>query len=382
MWFEPSEEERLLIDTAHEFAEKEMRPIMRQCEKEGKVPESVISKYVEMGISALNIPQEMGGAGMGMISAVLVLEELGWGDAGIALSLPGPFPAGYLILELGSDEQKERFLKPLATPDGLKRWTTIALYEDGGLNLADSSVVLKLDGGVGILTGRKLLVANADKADLWVVPCAIEKDGERTPGAVLIEGRKNIELKRKVTTVGLNAVPFYEVEFTGVEVPESNILAKRGLQSLKKAMLKVHIFQTALTVGVARASLEYAVDYAKERTAFGKPIGQHQGLAFMIAEMGMEFEGAKLMLWKAACAIDSGRRDEFEVKKAVCQVNDMAFIVTSNAVQVLGGHGYIKDHPVEKWMRDARALSLLYLSPQEESEELGDMIIAGLKKAS
>lgn len=382
MWFEPSEEERLLIDTSHEFAEKEMRPIMRECEKEGNVPDSLIAKYVEMGISALNIPQEMGGGGMGMTSAVLVLEELGWGDAGITLSLPGPFPAGYLILDLGSDEQKERFLRPLAIPDGLRRWTTLALYDEEGLNIENSSTRLKMNGNTGILTGKKLLVANADKADLWVITCTVERGEQKTPSAVVVEGRNNIEVKKKLTTVGLNTLSLYEVEFAGVEISNSNILANTELSSIKRALQKVHLFQSALVIGIARASLEYAVDYAQERTAFGKPIGQHQGLAFIIAEMGMEFEGAKLMLWKSAVGIDKGRRGEFEVKKAVCQVNDMAFMVTTNAVQVLGGHGYIQDHPVEKWMRDARALSLLYLSPQQESEELGDMIITGLKKTS
>lgn len=374
--FSPTEEEQAILDQVRKFAQTELRPKLRECEKNACLPEEILRKYHEMGLSTLEIPQEYGGMGLSMVTSVLVQEELSYGDVGITMSLPGPGYAGYAVLAFGNEEQKKRLLSPFSDPGAYNRTGTVCITEKkSGANVLEFETTAKKNGNKYIINGKKYMIHFGGTASLHVIFAVIDKDkGWDGIGAFAVElPSPGIKIIRNIELLGLNTTPVTEISIENLEVPESNLLNNGNFkENFNKMYERIRTIHAARCVGLARAALEYAIEYAKVREAFGKPIGQHQGLSFMLADMATEVDAARWLVWKAASTIDKGKPAFAEVSMAFVQANEAAMMVTNNAVQILGGHGYIQDHPVEKWMRDAKTMALMVGSTQSQNQMLFD----------
>ncbi len=378
--FSMSDEQQAMYDTIHSFAKDEMRPLLRTCEEKEGLPEELEKKYHEMGLTTLDIPQEFGGQGLDSVTAAIVSEELAWGDVGMAMSFPGPGLTGYAIWELGTKEQKERYLPLFSQPDGYKRRGALALTEpDTGSAIRSLSTKAELQGRDYVLKGKKCMITNAGRADIYVV-CAATGEGksQRTAAFVVEKGTPGLVMGKKDEKLGLITAPSGEVILENCRVPRENMLGgeedtKAGID---RFLTRARITHAARTVGMARASFEYALNYSKERVAFGKPIAQHQVIAFMLADMATEIDAARLLTWKAAWLLDKGQPAQTEASMALVQATEMATRVTIDAVQILAGHGYIQDHPVEKWMRDARTMAMVVGTTQVQNIIIGRGISA------
>ena len=328
--FALDDELTLIRQTAREFAEAELRPRERESEQARAIPESVRRRFEETGLERVELPESLGGAGLGALARVLIVEELAAADAGAALALDRLGPAFYPLVEFGGDPALERFARPV-------------------LEHADARAVLVWDGVPRLRTdgGRAsgtLPWVPSDRVDLLVV---LEKERAYT----VTEGVHCQTLRG----AGLRAAGASELRLENAPIGESWVNTPRAGRALARARLYV----AALLVGVMRASTDYSRAYALEREAFGRPIAHHQALAFLITDMVSAVEGTRLLLWDAAWRLDRGDEAAEACASAFLEAAEQAMFVTPNGVQILGGHGFMQDHPVEKYMREARALSLL-----------------------
>ncbi|MER3447047.1 MAG: hypothetical protein C4291_09480 [Candidatus Dadabacteria bacterium] len=363
--FEIDRELEAIREEVHRFAEKGIRPSLRDFEKEGDVTEELRKRFSEMGLSLIDYSEEYGG--IGLTGAIVIFEELAWGDIGAALSLMnGPGLAGYAVIEIGDESQKEKYLSPFLNPSNYRLRYAFCLIEDRADFTAEDiqTTATPIEEGF-LISGRKFCAINGDRADLYVVFAKLKPRNESR--AFIIDkdtvGLKSGKVHEKL---GLICVPTSDIILDECKVPRENILdgASDFQKALERIFIREKIISAALAVGCARAASEYAFKYASERVAFGTPIYQHQGLSFMMAEMATELDAARWTLWQAAWAFDSGKEEASALaEKAILQANKMGSRVTSDAVQILGGHGFIQDHPVEKWMRDIKTLSVLMGKP-------------------
>lgn len=346
------ETQQLLRETCRELAVDQIRPAHRTAEEARSVPPELAQAAVELGLTTVTLPEEAGGAGLDLLARCLVEEELAWGDPAIAAALPGPGAAGIAVMELGSEEQVARLLSPLAEDVGAF----------GALAWSDADrgdpVTAKRQGDAWVISGRKAHVINGGSASLHVVVASTD-DG---PQAFAVVGAAaGIEAGERRQTTGLQAMVVADVAFVGVQVPEVDRLG--GGEGLLRTLARLTIVRGARELGLARASLDYAINYGQERTAFGRPVAHFQANAFTIADMATEIDAGRWLLWRAAQSLDSrNKRWKGYVAMAATHIHDVARRCTDDAVQLLGGHGFIQDHPPEKWMRDARTMSRIGLT--------------------
>ncbi|MGE5444201.1 MAG: acyl-CoA dehydrogenase family protein [Ignavibacteriales bacterium] len=361
--FEIDKELEAIKEEVHRFAEKEVRPRLRDFERDGDVPEELRGKFSELDLNLIDYPEEYGGSGIGLTSATVIFEELAWGDVGAALSLiNGAGLAGYALLEIGDESQKEKYLSPFLNPSNCRLRYALCLIEDRPDFIPGNmqTIATLVDGGF-LISGKKFCVINGDRADLYVVFARVESKNEAR-AFIVDKNTAGLKFEKAHEKLGLICVPTADIILDGCKVPNENILDSTSdfQKALESIFIREKIISAALAVGCARAASEYAFKYASERVAFGAPLYQHQGLSFMMAEMAMEVDAARWTLWQAAWAFDKGKEEASVLaEKAVLQANKMGTRVTSDAVQILGGHGFIQDHPVEKWMRDVKTLSVL-----------------------
>jgi alkylation response protein AidB-like acyl-CoA dehydrogenase len=353
---QPTDEQKQLRDTLHDFSSEVLRPSARECESARKTSDDISRQAHEIGVTA-PLDEDLGGAGLfDTVTHCMVAEELAWGDPGIAFSLIGSGLAAAVIGLAGSDAQKKARL-PLFSED-TPAATFVALGEKiaaGDLESLETTI----DGDK--VSGTKYGVLNAPDAALGVV-VGRSNDGL---AAVIVDEASGIEVLKTEDKLGLEAAQTSVVRFDA---------AGDGLKSgpeLTHALLRVKLMTGAIALGCARASLEYASQYAIEREAFGKPIGAFQGISFKIADMAIEVDAARLTVWRAAWKIDRGEGTLSDVAEANGQALAAAVRCGDDGVQVLGGHGYIRDHPVEKWFRDAVTLSVF-----DAPDVVGDSMVA------
>ena len=364
--FELGKELEAIKEEVHRFAEKEIRPRLREFERYGDVREEFRKKFSELGLSAIDYPEEYGGTGLGLTGTVVIIEELAWGDIGTALALlNGPGLGGYAILVLGNENQKGKYLSLLLDPSNYNLKCAFSLLEhQPDFSLENmQTVATSVDRGF-LLSGKKFCTINGDRADFYIV---FTKIGYKSGIMVFMIEKETtgLHIGKVHEKLGLNSVPTADIIFDGCQVPKENLLdgAPEFGKALESIFIREQIISTALMVGCARAASEYAFKYAFERKAFGVPIFQHQGLSFMMAEMAVEVDASRWMLWQAAWAFDKGKEEApLLAGKAFIKAKRMSSKITSDAVQILGGHGFIQDHPVEKWMRDTKTLSVLVQS--------------------
>jgi acyl-CoA dehydrogenase len=348
-----SEEQQALRETLHEFATEVLRPAARDSESARSTPDSIRNQLHEIGVVA-PIPEEFGGAGsFDAVTMCIAAEELAWGDASIAYDTLGSGSAATLIAEAGTQQQRERHL-PAFNESFVPSFVAVGeRFAAGDLDALETRIES------GKVVGDKYGVLHAASAPLGVV---VGRSGEGLAAAIVESG--GFEVVRPEDKLGLEAAPTFVIRLDGEadEIP--------GGPELHRAILRTKLLTGALALGSARASYEYAAEYAKEREAFGRPIGAFQAISFKIADMAIDVDAARMSLWRAAWLLDKGEATQHDILEANAHAITAAVRAGDDGVQVLGGHGYVRDHPVEMWFRNAVTLSVF-----DAPELLADAVI-------
>jgi alkylation response protein AidB-like acyl-CoA dehydrogenase len=355
--FEPTEEQQMLVAAVGKYAVNDLRPAARNAEEQGELSKKLISKGWEIGLLQASIPENYGGFGeRSAVTGVLAVEEMAFGDLAGTLAVLAPSLFATPILLAGSEEQKQTYIPKVI--DGEWSPFTAALIEysfDFDPNALRTTATLK--GDQYVLNGEKAFVLFAKEAEAILVYASL--DGE-TQGFIVPKDISELSVsEERERLMSLNALPLYRVKFDSVKVPLTNRLGGALGHDFDPLLASMRVATAAAAVGVANAAFEYSMNYAKEREAFGVKIAQKQAIAFMLAEMRTEIEASRLLTWEAAWKLDQGKEDAYnEAYLAATGAADMAMMVTDRAVQILGGHGYIREHPVEMWMRNGRGFAM------------------------
>ncbi|MDX6697989.1 MAG: acyl-CoA dehydrogenase [Solirubrobacteraceae bacterium] len=357
--FTLTDEQKALREMAHDFAEKEMRPVAWEYDKDGTWPEDVLRKAWDLGLMNSHIPEEYGGPGASYFDGVLIEEEMGWGCSGIGTSLTCNGLATAPIMLGGSEDTKKEFLGRLTEEYGL---ASFCLTEpDAGSDVSGMRTTATKQGDKYVINGSKCFITNGGYADFYTVYAKTDKDaGHRGISAFVVPRDDTVTVDKKEDKMGQRASNTATITFNETEVPAENLLGEEN-HGFKLAMMTLDRTRpgvAAMAVGIARAAFEFATDYSKERVQFGVPIAMHQAIQFMIADMATEVEAGRLMVWKSAVELDQGKRNTLTSSHAKRFAADAAMKITTDAVQVYGGYGFIKEYPVEKLMRDAKIMQL------------------------
>jgi acyl-CoA dehydrogenase len=354
--FEPSEEQQMFVEAARKFASKELRQHAREADELGDLAPAVLAGGWELGLLPASIPEQYGGFGeRSAITGVLAAEELAWGDLSGALALSAPNLVAFPVLLCGSDEQKGEILPRFCSESYLAGSAAI-IEPRYDFNCTALRTMATRANGNYALNGMKCNVPFAAESE-WMMAYA-SLDG-RTEGFLVRRGTPGAVVKEREQNMGMKAFPLYSVDFHECQIPASQRLGGDSGADFALLLNCSRAALAAMAVGVARGAYEYALDYAKNRQAFGEAIAQRQAIAFMLAEMFMDIEAARLMTWETAWLLDEKR----DATRAACLAknfaDEMALMVTDRAVQILGGHGYIRDYPVEMWLRNARGFAAM-----------------------
>jgi alkylation response protein AidB-like acyl-CoA dehydrogenase len=350
-------EQRELQALAREFAANELRPIAAEWDAKGAYPPGLLARAAALGLTSYRIPREYGGGGVDAVTGAIVAEELSFGCAGLAAPIGATmFPVRPLV-RFGTEEQRQRHLPRLASEEGYL--AAIAFTEPhAGSDLNALRTTARHDGDAWVLSGEKCYVTNGGIAQLTVVFAR----SEAGISAFLVErDDPGVQAGRKEDTLGLRASHTGSLVLEDARIPADRLLGGEG----EGFALAIDFFEhsrpqvAAAAVGLARAAFEYATGYAREREAFGKPLITKQGVSFKLAEMAIEIEAARLLTWRACAALDAGEDAVVLGSYAKAFAADAAMRTATDAVQILGGAGVMRDHPVEKWLRDAKVFQIV-----------------------
>ncbi len=374
MDFGLTEEQRMLRQAVRRFAEAELRPRAPEIDEGAAFPMDLVPKMAAIGLMGMAIPEEFGGAGFDAVSMAVAIEEIGrvCGSTGLSLAAHnglGCFP----IARWGSQAQKERWLPVLAKGDSLG---ALALTEPGaGSDLQGVQTRAVRDGSQWVVDGTKAWITNPSLADVVVVLLRTNPEtGKHGFSMILVEtDRPGVVVHPQEKKMGVRGSPTHQISFEGVQVPAENLLGDegRGLQQTLQTLDGGRIGIGALSVGIAQGALEVAVAYAKERSAFGRPIAEFEGVQWMLADGGTEIEAARLLVHRAAWLKDKGLRFTREAAMAKLFASEAGERVTRSAIQVLGSYGYSCEYPVERMYRDARLMTI-----GEGTSEVQRLVIA------
>ncbi|HYK84499.1 MAG TPA: acyl-CoA dehydrogenase family protein [Ktedonobacteraceae bacterium] len=364
--FAPTEEQEEIRRLAHSLAVDELRPQARAAEKAGDISPALQRTLAETGLTT-PFPESLGGSGtIEAITYTLIAEELAYGDGGLAMNILGSMMGPLTVSLAGDERQQHYFIAPFCDEqEGYKQRGSLAFAErTGGYALADISATARPDGNHYILHGVKRDVLGGANANLRVVLARLEGttgiDG--ICAFVIPTNEAGLQVSHDVQKLGLIAAPSAAYILENVAVPTSCMLGEPGNTGVVHAVTLYEILRAGVACGMARAAFEYATNYAKERIAFGRPIASYQGIAFMIAEMAMKLDAARLLVWRATASWDRNGDSADnatlvqEAEAAQAQAIKVAKANTIDAIQVMGGAGFMQDHPAEMWMRNAAAM--------------------------
>ncbi len=358
--FDLTSEQKMLQEKARRFAGENILPVAARHDKEGTFPLDVITQAYAEGFLTPLIPKEYGGQGWGVLDTCITGEELAAADMGIYVSIFVSTLALHPIIQFGTEEQKRRFLKPFCEKFSLASYC-LSEYHVGS-DPASLETRATFEGGEYVLNGTKMWITNGGYANLYVVFATLDREKKHKGIVSLIvpASLPGISHGEPIEKMGQRASNTTAVTFKDVRVPAQNLLAGQG-EGFKKAMAALDITRPMIAigaVGLSRAALELAVRYAKQRVQFQVPIAQHQAVQMMMADMAIGIDAARLLVWRAAALADQGIRNSKEAAMAKAFAADVAMRVTTDAVQIYGGMGYTKWHPVEKLMRDAKVIQI------------------------
>ena len=363
--FELSEEQRMIRNTVEAFAREEIRPAARPADETGTIPEELVAKSWELGLVAGPIPSEFGGLDdqRSAVTGAVVAEELAFGDLAIALHMLAPRLIAYPVLEMGGDDQRKRYL-PMFAGDRFVPGTAAIIEPRYDFDLGDMATVARRDGSGYVLEGHKCFVPLAQESRDVLVYAAMKGEPSGLSGVagfIIAHDTPGVTISEREKNMGIKALATYELTLKDCRISsEARLGGASGTKlNFPRLTSEARVALGAMGVGVARAAYEYARDYAKERKAFGAPIATRQAIAFMLAEMAIEVDASRLLVWQAATTLDKGDDALKQSYLARNYAAAAALKITDNAVQVLGGHGYIREHPVEMWLRNARAFAVL-----------------------
>ncbi len=371
--FEFTEEQNMFRDTIRDFGQKEIEPIVEEYEKKEDFPKELFPKLGEMGFLGIMYPEEYGGVGLDKITDCIFAEEMGRVCAGIAMCINAHIGlACFPIYKFGTEEQKQKYLVPGIAG---KKIGALGLTEPNAGSDARSirSQAIK-DGNKFILNGTKTWITNGSMADFAVVAAYTDKSkkGEGISLFIVEKGFPGFTVSGKVHKLGHKAADTSELVFENCEVPEENLLGgEGGFQRAMATLIGARITHAAKSVGMAQVAFEYALQYSKERDAFGQPISKFQAISFKLSDMAVKIETARLMVYKAAWLYSQDKRCVKEASMAKLYAAEVVQWVAIEAVQVLGGYGYGVEYPVERYYRDAKLASLT-----EGTSEIQRIVIA------
>ena len=357
--FTLTDEQKNLRELAHDFAEKEIRPVAWEYDKEGTWPQDIIDKAHEIGLMNTHVPEEYGGAGLNYFEGCLIEEELSWGCSGIQTSLGANGLAAAPVALGASDEVKREYFAELVESP---RLASFCLTEpDAGSDVSGMRSRAVRKGDKFVLTGSKCFITNGGYADWFTVYAKTDPDaGHRGITAFLVRKDDTVLVDKKEDKMGQRASNTATITFNDTEVEARYMLGEEN-KGFKLAMMTLDRTRpgvAAMATGIARAAFEFATEYSKERVQFGVPIAMHQAIQFMIADMATKVHLSRLATWNSAVLLDQGRPNTLESSHAKRFAADAAMEVSTDAVQVYGGYGFIKEYPVEKLMRDAKIMQL------------------------
>jgi butyryl-CoA dehydrogenase len=352
-----SDDQKMIKDLAAQVAREKIAPIAAELDETGEFPWEIVKTFAQADLFRVFIPTDYDGLGGGIFEMCLVVEELSKACGGIALSYAASALGTIPIILYGSDEQKKKYLPRLAAGEIL---AAFGLTESGaGSDAAGIKTTAKADGDSYIINGTKQWITNGGEASVYTVIALTDPArGVRGSSAILVDkGTPGFDFGKKENKMGIRASATCELVFQDCRVPKSSILAKEGMGFLvaMRTLDQSRPGVAAQALGIAQGALDKAVDYSRERHQFGKPISSFQGLQFMMADMATQVEAARALTYAVARAVDSGEKDVSRMS-AMAKVfaSDTAMKVTTDAVQIFGGYGYMKEYPVEKMMRDAK----------------------------
>ncbi len=380
--FSLTEEQKALQTMAREFAQKEMKPNAAKYDKGEEFPEDVMKKAFEAGFLTCTIPEELGGGGLSDLETVIISEELAAGCVGMYTTIMATALAYTPILLYGTEEQKKKFLVPFTKE---MSFASFCLTErEAGSDAGSIKTKARKVGNEYIINGAKCFTTNGAIARLYVVFASTNPDkGARGISAFIVPRETpGITVGKIEDKMGHRASNTAELFFDDVKVPAENLLGKEGIGFLiaMKTLERTRAPVGAGGVGVARAALEYAIDYARTRIQFGKPIALFQHIAFKIAELATEINAARHLVWHAAWLIDQGRPSNQESAMAKLYGSNVAMKVTTEALQIFGGYGYMKDYPMEKLFRDAKLLQIYEGTNEIQLLVISRAVIGPIKK--
>jgi hypothetical protein len=353
----PTDEQRMLQDSVRDFALERLRPAAEEADAECATPPSLLGQANELGLTMVGVPEELGGAmeERSAVTSSLLCEALARGDMGIAVACMSPAAASTAISLWGDADQQARYLHEFVSDDVPA--AALALLEPQPLfNPFRLKTRARREGGDYVLTGTKSLVPRARDAELFVVAAELEDQG---PALFVVESKVQGIGVEPEPAMGIRAAATGTLSFDAVRVPGSAALGAGDPETFKQCVQLARLAWCALAVGTAQAVLDYVIPYVNERQAFGEPIANRQAVSFTVANIAIELDGMRLATYRAASRADQGKPFGREVALARRLCAERGMQIGSDGVQLLGGHGYVKEHPVERWYRDLRAAGLM-----------------------
>ena len=371
--FSLTEEQKALQEMAREFAQKEMKPNAAKYDKGDEFPEDVMRKAFQAGFLTCTIPREYGGGGLSDLDTVIISEELAAGCAGMYTTMMVNALAYTPTILFGTDEQKKTFLTPQTEK---MSFASFCLTErEAGSDAGNIKTKAEKVSDEYIINGSKCFISNGGIASIYIVFALTnpEKGARGSSAFIVPRETPGLTVGKTEDKMGHRASNTVELFFDDVKVPAKNLLSKEGMGFIiaMNTLDKTRAPVGAAGVGVARAAMEYAIDYAKTRVQFGRPIALLQHIAFKIAQMATEINAARHLVWHAAWLLNHNQPCGKESAMAKCFGSDVAMRVTTEALQIFGGYGYMKDYPMEKLMRDAKLLQIY-----EGTNEIQRLIIS------
>jgi len=355
--FKLEEEQEIVRDALHAFAEEAIRPLARECDEEEKISEEFLAQSWELGLVSTQLPTAYGGAGeeRSPITNTIILEELAWGDPALALAAITPAGFANAVVDQGTEEQKQAYLPKFCGDQ----------YHAAALAVCEPTVsfdpliprtVAEPKGDGFVISGVKSFVPMGDRAEHFLV---IARNNGGLDAFIVDRNADGLAISTDEKNLGMRGLPTATLEFERVEVPSENRLGGEGGCDVQRLLDGSRTALAAVMVGLSRAVLEYAVPYAKDREAFDQAIAQKQGIAFKLADMHMETECSRWLTWKAASQLEQGLPATRAAHFARSYAAEQSMWISDQGIQVLGGHGFIREHPVELWYRSARTLGVL-----------------------
>ncbi len=373
-----TEEQQMIKDLAAQIAHEKVVPVRAELDEKSEFPREIIDVLGQSDLMGIYIPEEYGGAGMGSLDLCIAVEELSKACLGVSTSFAANALGTYPILLHGSDEQKQKYIPDIASG---KKLVAFALTEaNAGSDAGGVQTTAKLEGNEYVLNGTKQWITNGSEADIYTVIAITDRErGARGASAFIVEkGTPGFTFGKKEDKMGIRASTTCELIFDNCRVPRENIISREGMGFIvaMKTLDQSRPGVAAQGVGVAQGAIDEAVQFARQRVQFGKPIISFQAVQHMLADMATQTEAARALLYSVCRYIDSGAKN-VSMASAMSKLfaTDVGMKVTTDAVQVMGGSGYMKEYPVEKMMRDAKILQIYEGTNQIQRNVIGQALI-------